>query len=113
MLIVAPSGFSELLPLFCRSPSKLLRNDCSAAVPDGFEVAELALADAAGPEAVAGVTAAGAATAGVAAAGAAVVAGVDVADVLPPSALINWLKALLRFAIAFDDKFEPVVLVRI
>ncbi len=53
------------------------------------------------------------AAAGVTAAGVAVVAGVEVAAELPPRALINWLKALLRFAIAFDDRFEPVVLVTI
>ena len=100
MLIVPPSGFSELLPLVCRSPSKLIRNDCSAAVPDEFDVFELvpAVADVAALEA---------------AAGAAVVAGVEVADELPPRALINWLKALLRFAIAFVGKFEAVVFVTI
>ena len=115
VLIVPPSGFSELPPLFCRSPSKLLRNDCNAAVPDGFDVVELVLplVDAAGLEAAAGVTADGATPAGVPAAGAVLAAGVAVVAELPPRALINWLKALLRFAIAFDDKLEPVVLVTI
>ena len=36
-----------------------------------------------------------------------------VADVLPPKALISCVKALLSVEIAFDDKFEPLVLVRI
>lgn len=98
VLIVPPSGFSELPPLFCRSPSKLVRNDCNAAVPDGFDVVELVPALAAAVEV---------------ADDAPVAADVEVADELPPRSLINWLKALLRFAIAFDDKVEPVVLVTI
>lgn len=112
MLIVPPSVPSELLPLFCRSLSRFDRNDCNAAVPEEAGVVDaaavavplvvaVALEAAAVVPAVAGVDAAPVPEAAV------------LADVLPPSALINWVNALLRFEIAPDDKFDPVVLVTI
>lgn len=76
-----------LPPLFCRSWSRFVRNDCKAAVPEGFA----------------------AVAAGVAAA---VEAGVA-EGVLPPSALTNWVNALLSVEIVFEDRVEPVVLVTI
>ena len=44
---------------------------------------------------------------------AAVVEDGELAAVLPPSALINCVKAVLSVEIAFDDRLEPVVLVTI
>ncbi len=99
MLTVPPNALTELLPLFCRSSSRFVKNDCNATVPDVVELA------AAAPAVVL-----------VAAPVALVAALLDegvVADVLPPRALINCWKALLSVEIVFDDKFEPFVLVRI
>lgn len=83
MLTVPPNALTELLPLFCRSSSRFVKNDCNAAVPDVVELVAVLLDE--------GV----------------------VADVLPPRALINCWKALLSVEIVFDDKFVPVALVRI
>lgn len=89
MLTVPPNALTELLPLFCRSSSRFVKNDCNAAVPAvELVAAPVALVAALLDEGV-------------------------VADVLPPRALINCWKALLSVEIVFDDKFEPVVLVRI
>ncbi len=96
MLIVPPRLFSELLPLFCRSLSRLVKNDCNAA----------------DPEVVAEVVPAVEVAAGVALAAVLPVA-VALAEVLPPSALISCVKALLRFEIAPADRLDPVVLVTI
>jgi hypothetical protein len=83
VLTVPPNALTELLPLFCRSSSRFVKNDCNAAVPDVVELVAVLLDE--------GV----------------------VADVLPPRALINCWKALLSVEIVFDDKFVPVALVRI
>jgi len=83
VLTVPPNALTELLPLFCRSSSRFVKNDCNAAVPDVVELVAALLDE--------GV----------------------VADVLPPRALINCWKALLSVEIVFDDKFVPVALVRI
>jgi hypothetical protein len=99
VLTVPPNALTELLPLFCRSSSRFVKNDCNAAVPD---VAEL----------VAAAPAVEVVAAPVALVAVVLDAGV-VADVLPPKALISCVKALLSVEIAFDDKFEPLVLVRI
>lgn len=109
MLTVPPNALTELLPLFCRSSSRFVKNDCNAAVPDVVELAAAVL------EPVE-VEAAAVAVELVAAPVALVAALLDegvVADVLPPRALINCWKALLSVEIVFDDEFEPVVLVRI
>lgn len=82
-MTVPPNALTELLPLFCRSSSRFVKNDCNAAVPDVVELVAVLLDE--------GV----------------------VADVLPPRALINCWKALLSVEIVFDDKFVPVALVRI
>jgi hypothetical protein len=100
-LTVPPSAVNEVLPpLFCRSESRFVKKDCRAAVPELAAVVvpavDAAVVVEAGVDAVAAVVEDG-----------------ELAAVLPPSALINCVKAVLSVEIAFDDRLEPVVLVTI